>query len=138
MSRRIIFCELLRSDDACFVLQVLLTEAYTSLPNTIKYYNFGSDVPFNFKFITDVNKDSSPDKFQNLINDWISRMPNGSVANWVVRRTLTDSRELISRQLLCTVTASSYLSKPKNKKTQGNETTDIATFINATVVTTRL
>ncbi|OAD52780.1 Maltase 1 [Eufriesea mexicana] len=62
---------------------VLLTEAYTSLPNTIKYYN-GSNVPFNFKFITDVNANSTASKFRDLINDWISRMPNNSVANWVM------------------------------------------------------
>ncbi|KAG5309439.1 MAL1 Maltase, partial [Acromyrmex insinuator] len=31
------------------------TETYTSLENTIKYYNYGSHIPFNFNFIINVD-----------------------------------------------------------------------------------
>nr|XP_033323543.1 maltase 1-like [Megalopta genalis] len=63
---------------------VLMTEAYTSLDNTIKYYNFGSQVPFNFKYITDANVNSSATNFKNIADNWISRIPPDDVANWVM------------------------------------------------------
>ncbi|XP_014607645.1 PREDICTED: maltase 1-like [Polistes canadensis] len=64
--------------------KVIMTEAYTSLENTIKFYKYGSDVPFNFKFITDVNNKSSATDFKKTIDSWFKAMPNGSVANWVM------------------------------------------------------
>ncbi|XP_043260143.1 maltase 1-like [Colletes gigas] len=63
---------------------VLMTEAYTNLNNTIKYYNFGANVPFNFKFITDVNANSTATDFQNVIDNWIKLTPNEKVPNWVM------------------------------------------------------
>ncbi|CAK9825384.1 Maltase 2 [Anthophora retusa] len=64
--------------------KVLLTEAYTSWPNTLKYYNFGSEVPFNFKFITDADAKSSPDRFKQIIDNWMSGKPKDGIANWVM------------------------------------------------------
>ncbi|XP_003702695.1 maltase A3 [Megachile rotundata] len=64
--------------------KVLLTEAYTSWENTIKYYEAGSHVAFNFKFITDADKNSDASTFKNIIDRWLNMMPNGSVANWVM------------------------------------------------------
>ena len=66
------------------MLQVLLTEAYTSFNNTIKYYDYGSHVPFNFKFITDVNMKSKTTDFANIANKWLEYMPDDGIANWVV------------------------------------------------------
>ncbi|XP_033206940.2 alpha glucosidase 2 [Bombus vancouverensis nearcticus] len=63
---------------------VLLTEAYTSLSNTIKYYNYGSHVPFNFKFITDADANSNATQLKNVIDSWINKMPQNAVANWVM------------------------------------------------------
>ncbi|XP_003395914.3 maltase 1 [Bombus terrestris] len=63
---------------------VLLTEAYTSLSNTIKYYNYGSHVPFNFKFITDADANSNVSQLKNVIDSWINEMPQGTAANWVM------------------------------------------------------
>ncbi|KAM0733413.1 Maltase 1 [Formica fusca] len=64
--------------------KVMMTEAYTSLENTTKYYKFGSHVPFNFKFITDVNNLSKAIDFKRIIDDWISQTPNGGIPNWVM------------------------------------------------------
>lgn len=61
-----------------------MTEAYTSWENTVKYYNYGANVPFNFKFITDAKATSSAADFKAIIDKWMSMMPNGGVANWVV------------------------------------------------------
>ena len=61
-----------------------MTEAYTYLDNTTKFYNYGANVPFNFFFITDANKNSSPNDFKKVIEQWMERVPEGQVANWVV------------------------------------------------------
>lgn len=63
---------------------LLMTEAYSSLPNTIKYYNYGSNVPFNFKYITDANVNSSAAKFQEIADTWLKSMPKDGIANWVM------------------------------------------------------
>ncbi|CAK9805314.1 Maltase 1 [Anthophora plagiata] len=64
--------------------KVLLTEAYTSLENTLKYYEYGSNVPFNFKFIMDADETSNADHFKEIIDSWITRKPKDGVANWVM------------------------------------------------------
>lgn len=63
-----------------------MTEAYTNLKNTTKYYDLGVQVPFNFYFITGVNNASSPDQFANIIDTWLNETASreGAVANWVV------------------------------------------------------
>ncbi|XP_076656311.1 alpha glucosidase 2 [Halictus rubicundus] len=63
---------------------VLMTEAYTSLDDTIKYYNYGSNIPFNFKYITDANAKSSSEQFKKIAEDWIKAMPQDGTANWVM------------------------------------------------------
>lgn len=65
---------------------MIMTEAYTSLENTTRYYKFGSHVPFNFKFITDVNNVSKAADFKRIIDDWMSQTPNGESPNWVVSK----------------------------------------------------
>lgn len=61
-----------------------MTEAYTDLENTVKFYKYGAHVPFNFKFITDVTVSSKPNDFKKIIETWIGKMPEDSSANWVV------------------------------------------------------
>ncbi|XP_076288783.1 alpha glucosidase 2 [Lasioglossum baleicum] len=63
---------------------LLMTEAYTSLDNTIKYYKYGSNVPFNFKYITDASSTSSATKFQQIADTWLQAMPQNGTANWVM------------------------------------------------------
>ncbi|XP_020278781.1 maltase 1-like [Pseudomyrmex gracilis] len=64
--------------------KVMMTEAYTNLANTTKYYKFGAQVPFNFKFITDVNNNSKPTEFKRIIDDWMANTPSDGSPNWVM------------------------------------------------------
>ncbi|XP_024888298.1 alpha-glucosidase-like [Temnothorax curvispinosus] len=61
-----------------------MTEAYTSLENTIKYYNYDSHIPFNFNFIMNVTAASNATTFKRIIEEWMKAMPKDSVANWVM------------------------------------------------------
>nr|XP_050856119.1 maltase 1-like [Vespula vulgaris] len=64
--------------------KVMMTEAYTSLENTTKYYEYGSHIPFNFKLITDVNQNSSASDFKRIIEAWMAHTPSTASANWVL------------------------------------------------------
>lgn len=70
--------------------RVLLTEAYANLTFTMRYYQSddglrkGSHIPFNFLMISDLNKDSSANDFVHTVSKWLSFMPAGETANWVV------------------------------------------------------
>lgn len=67
-----------------------MTEAYTSLANSIKYYGSadgtrrGAHVPFNFELITYLNSSSTALDAKRIINSWLDAMPQGARANWVV------------------------------------------------------
>ncbi|KAG5332796.1 MAL2 Maltase, partial [Acromyrmex heyeri] len=65
--------------------KMILTEAYADFDLTIKYYQSGSTVPFNFMFISDLNNKSSAADFKHSIDRWMNNMPKGAeyVANWV-------------------------------------------------------
>lgn len=65
--------------------RILLTENYATLPLTVKYYKYGSNVPFNFMFVTGLNNRSSALDFKRAIDQWNNNIPKGDfVANWVV------------------------------------------------------
>jgi alpha-glucosidase len=66
--------------------KMILTEAYADFDLTMKYYLSGSTVPFNFMFISDLNKESNAVKFKRYIDRWMDNVPDGTeyVANWVV------------------------------------------------------
>lgn len=65
-----------------------MTEAYTSLDNIIRYYGTstrnGSNIPFNFELIANVNKESSANDFKTIINRWLEKVPAGRPSNWVL------------------------------------------------------
>lgn len=73
-----------------------MTEAYTSLPNNLKYYGrinkngevveYGAHLPFNFNLISRTNRSTKADEFQTHIESWIDGMPKGKAiqANWLV------------------------------------------------------
>lgn len=64
---------------------VLMTEAYSSLANTLKYYDHGSHIPFNFKYITDANVNSDASSFKKIADTWVNGMPSDhGVPNWVM------------------------------------------------------
>lgn len=75
--------------------KILIVEAYASLDNTMKYYKYGALFPFNFNFIDKLNKDSTASDVAKYVEEWISSMPDGSVANWVSGNH--DNRRLVSR-----------------------------------------
>ncbi|KAI4499815.1 hypothetical protein M0802_005071 [Mischocyttarus mexicanus] len=75
--------------------KVLIIEAYASMNYTIEYYKHGAYFPFNFNFIDKLNKDSTASDVAKYVEEWISSMPDGSVANWVSGNH--DNRRLVSR-----------------------------------------
>lgn len=70
--------------------RILMTEAYTSLPNTIRFYGsgtvMGSQIPFNFELISYTNIKSTAGDYKRNIDNWMNAMPKGEQyrANWVV------------------------------------------------------
>ncbi|XP_046736597.1 maltase 1-like [Diprion similis] len=70
------------------VSRIIFTEAYANISCVMKYYNFGSNVPFNFFFIKDKNgiepaTVNTATDVVNIINTWMENMPDGATANWV-------------------------------------------------------
>lgn len=70
--------------------RILMTEAYTTLENTMLYYGnadqtrHGAHFSFNFILITDLNVDSSAQGFVNAVQKWMKVMPSQYTANWVL------------------------------------------------------
>ncbi|XP_026811817.1 maltase 2-like isoform X1 [Rhopalosiphum maidis] len=68
--------------------RVMITEAYTTIENTIRYYgnktNLGAHMPFNFGLIERLNDSSNAAKFNDAVNSWLDIMPDGKCANWVI------------------------------------------------------
>ena len=71
-----------------------MTEAYTDLNNTIKFYHYGVNIPFNFYFITDVKNSSKPSDLKKVIENWMARVPPNDQANWVVRMNIELMKKL--------------------------------------------
>lgn len=70
--------------------RILLAEAYANISMTMLYYGDeqgrdGAHFPFNFDFITSLSATSSARDFAYVIRHWLTYMPKGKVANWVVR-----------------------------------------------------
>jgi len=67
--------------------RIMMIEAYANITMTMKYYVYGAHFPFNFGLITDTDKDSKAADFKNVIDRWMSNMPDSKeIANWVVSR----------------------------------------------------
>lgn len=64
-----------------------MTEAYTTLENTIKYYEYGTQIPFNFQFMESSKYNSTSFDFIKSIMGFIDHLPKEERvhANWVVR-----------------------------------------------------
>lgn len=67
----------------------MMTEAYTDINKTMLYYgnatSTGSHIPFNFGLINEADEKSTAGQIENVIKKWLSNMPAGNTANWVVR-----------------------------------------------------
>jgi alpha-glucosidase len=59
-----------------------MTEVYFQ---SYKFYQFKTDIPFNFDLITYVSSISKPSDYKFIIESWMSHVPPNGVANWVVR-----------------------------------------------------
>ncbi|XP_053963318.1 maltase A1-like [Anastrepha ludens] len=68
--------------------KVLLTEAYTSFENLMRMYgdgvHNGSNIPFNFEMMAELNNQSSAEKYDYYVRHWLDNMPKGVYANWVL------------------------------------------------------
>ncbi|KAH8233711.1 hypothetical protein KR026_011576 [Drosophila bipectinata] len=67
--------------------RILLTEAYSPLDVLMQYYgngtHLGSQIPFNFEMLANINYNSDAYHYSELIHNWLDNMPEGQVANWV-------------------------------------------------------
>lgn len=68
--------------------RILMTEAYTTFENYFRYYGDGkrngSHIPFNFYLLQNTNRSTTAEQYSNLIGNFLSHVPAGSEANWVV------------------------------------------------------
>lgn len=69
-----------------------MIEAYTSIENEIRLYGdgvqAGAQIPFNFELISYVSTSSDAFAYKKNILSWLSLLPAGQYANWVVRYML--------------------------------------------------
>lgn len=80
--------------------RVMLTEAYVSIDLMMRFYQsdtgrLGSHIPMNFYMIMNLNQDSNAAKFKEIIDLWMTHMPKGHTANWVLGNH--DQRRVASR-----------------------------------------
>ena len=62
----------------------MVTEMYDpELNDSLKFYNVGADMPFNFSLI-ELKKGAGAKDIVHSINKWLTMMPNGKWPNWVV------------------------------------------------------
>ncbi|XP_055911152.1 maltase A3 [Eupeodes corollae] len=68
--------------------RVLLIETYSGLDYVMQFYGNkttqGAQIPFNFQFILNGNKDSEPKRYAEIIKMWLDKMPAGKTPNWVM------------------------------------------------------
>ncbi|KAF2880410.1 hypothetical protein ILUMI_25767 [Ignelater luminosus] len=68
--------------------RVMMTESYSDYDKVLKYYgngtHNGAHFPFNFWFITHLNKDSNARDIKFIIDKWLTYMPLENTANWVM------------------------------------------------------
>lgn len=71
--------------------RILMTEAYTTLEQNQLFYGDafgrrGSQIPFNFQIIDNINSKSTPSDYKDAIESWLLNIPReiDYVPNWVV------------------------------------------------------
>ncbi|XP_074114432.1 LOW QUALITY PROTEIN: salivary alpha-glucosidase-like [Cotesia typhae] len=63
--------------------KLIITEAYTTPYFTMKFYQDGSNIPFNFHLIRNIWKSSGALGFKRILNDYFNELPAGATPNWV-------------------------------------------------------
>lgn len=72
----------------------MMTESYSPDEIIKKYYisddgtKDGAHLPFNFRLIDDIDKNSNSDDFVKTISEWFEVLPPGKVTNWAVSQVL--------------------------------------------------
>lgn len=69
--------------------RLMMTEAYADIDKTMLWYGNsqnrkGGHIPFNFALIMNLDAQSTANQFKFEIDQWISKMPAGGNANWVL------------------------------------------------------
>lgn len=64
--------------------RIMMMEVWTNISKTMEYYDAGASFPFNFGLIALLKNDSTAQNFKNFVDTWMSNMPEGATANWVV------------------------------------------------------
>lgn len=79
--------------------RIMMTEAYTSLDNLMKYYGDGkkngSHMPFNFEVLMAMKKDSTAKHLKIASENYMNHIPAGLSPNWVLGNH--DQRRIVSR-----------------------------------------
>lgn len=79
--------------------RIMLTEAYTTLDNLMKYYGDGtrkgSHIPFNFEVLQSMKKDSTAKELKITSENYMNHIPTGLSPNWVLGNH--DQRRIASR-----------------------------------------
>ena len=74
----------------------MATEAFDPTHvHSMKYYDYGSDVPFNFDLIF-VNEDTDGYDIHSIVDGWLCDLPEGKWPNWVVRGLANLSKEKLA------------------------------------------
>lgn len=72
------------------ISSILMVETWSPIEIVMHYYGNetadGAQIPFNFQLISNLHYDSDAYHYEYLINNWLSQMPSGKSANWVVSR----------------------------------------------------
>lgn len=70
--------------------KILMTEAYASTEDTMRYYQSkdgrqkGAHMPFNFALIYDLANGTTAQRIKSGIDHWMANMPNGHTPSWVI------------------------------------------------------
>lgn len=68
--------------------KVMMTESYSSVEKVMPFYGNesrnGSNIPFNFEMIKEINAYSTASDYFRLINRTLAALPKGKTTNWVV------------------------------------------------------
>lgn len=93
-------------------VRIMMTEGYADLSLLMNYYEdedgvLGAHFPFNFDFITELNANSVAQDFVYFIQRWLTYMPPGHAANWVMGNH--DNPRVASRYGVGTVDAMNML-----------------------------
>lgn len=68
--------------------KIIMIESAAPIDLNMKYYGNstmeGAHFPFNFDLLLKLNKNSSATDYKTMIEEWLNKMPEGHMANWVL------------------------------------------------------